>query len=87
MTLEWPQRLGMEHPEAAAKVEVEAGLVEVVSIRQKRRDRIIWLESGCLCTSWGWKCDKNSASLSIGAQSREPMGELKYWQEHKKVLF
>ena len=27
----WPRRLGMEHPEAAAEVEVEAGLGEVLS--------------------------------------------------------
>ena len=87
MTLERSRRLGMEHPEAAAEVDVEAGLVEVASRRQQRRDWIIWLDSGCFYTSWGWKCDKSSTSLSIGAQSREPMGELKYWQEHKKVLF
>ena len=79
MTLERIRRLGMEHPEAVE--------VEVVSRRQQRRDRIIWPESGCLYTSLGWKCDKNSTELSIGAQSREHMGELKYWQEHKKVLF
>ena len=29
VTLEQPRRLGMEYPEAAAEVEVEAGLVEV----------------------------------------------------------
>ena len=31
MTPEWPRRLGMEHPEAAAEVEVEADLVEVAA--------------------------------------------------------
>ena len=30
VTPERPRRLGMEHPEAAAEVDVEAGLVEVV---------------------------------------------------------
>ena len=38
VTLERPRRLSMEYPEAAAEVEVEAGLVEVVSRRQQRRD-------------------------------------------------
>ena len=38
VTLEGPRRVGMEHPEAAAEVEVEAGLVEVVSRKQQRRD-------------------------------------------------
>ena len=39
-----------------------------------------------LYTPGSWKCDKSSASLSFGPQSREPMGELKSWQEHQKVL-
>ena len=34
VTPEWPRRLGMEHPEAAAEVEVEAGLGEVFSRQQ-----------------------------------------------------
>ena len=34
VTPERPRRLGMEHPEAAAEVEVEAGLGEVLSRHQ-----------------------------------------------------
>ena len=33
-TPELPRRLGLEHPEAAAEVEVEAGLGEVLSRQQ-----------------------------------------------------
>ena len=38
----------MEHPEGAAEVEVESGLVEVVSRRQPRQDWIIWAQSRVL---------------------------------------
>ena len=38
VTQERPQSLGMEHPEAAAEVEVEAGLGEVLLRKQQRWD-------------------------------------------------
>ena len=64
--------LGMGHPEVAAEVEVEAGLGEVLSKWQLRRDSIIWPILGSLHTSGGWKSDNLVASLGYG-QSQEPM--------------
>ena len=83
-------RLGKEHLEAAAAAgrgEVRAGRGGAVVESMAAAFLINLAESKGLHTSGGWKCDKLNAFLSAGSQSREPMGKLKSWQEHKKVLF
>ena len=77
---------GHEHPEAAAGVEVEAGLVEVVSRMQQKRDYTIWAQSMLLNYLIGWKSDNWVASLGCGEPSQEPMGELKSVLGHSRVL-
>ena len=47
-TPDQPRRLGMEHPEAAAEVEVEAGLGECVVKAAAEMRLIIWVQSRLL---------------------------------------